>query len=65
MVKSTIYPNLTKTINEHKDTYVELAKALNTTRTSMYRKMTGIYEWKVSEIKTICKRYNKKFEDLF
>lgn len=65
MALPKLYPNLLFEMNRRGDTQEDLSRLLNITPLSIYNKLTGKREWKISEIEKLCKRYNKSFLELF
>ena len=55
-------------ISLNNDTVKELSKALGITRYSYYKKLNGVTDWKLNEIKVIKSRYYldmDKIEEIF
>ncbi|MBO7614770.1 MAG: helix-turn-helix transcriptional regulator [Bacilli bacterium] len=63
--RKIVYPVLKATMKEHKDTIETLSKLLNISEMSVWRRLSGNYEWKASEAMTICQHYGVVFEELF
>jgi len=64
-IKKIVYPNLEAEMARHGESTVALAKLLNLSQVSVWRKLSGICEWKVNEAVTLCNHYKMEFEELF
>lgn len=64
-VRKIEYPVLKATMKEHKDTIETLSKLLNISDMSVWRRLSGNYEWTISEIRVLCQHYGMVFEELF
>lgn len=59
------YANLRAEIARNGDTLNTLSEVLGVSVGSISKRLSGDIEWTISEIKILCDRYNKSFEELF
>ena len=64
-VKRIKYPKILAEMDLHREGQKDLAKLLNVKQPTIWRKLMGRNEWKISEIEILCKHYKKKYEQLF
>lgn len=60
-----MYKEITNQMHKKKETQQDLANLLEVDKSQVCRKILGQVEWHMSEILTLCKHYNMKFEKLF
>lgn len=60
-----LYPNLQAQMAKYGETGETLAKLLGISSISVYNKLSGKTEWKISEIETLCKRFDSDYYHLF
>lgn len=63
--RKIVYPVLKNNMKEHRDTIETLSKLLNISEMSVWRKLSGNFEWRVNEAMTLCQHYGVVFEELF
>jgi hypothetical protein len=59
------YPNLKAEMARKGDTLNTLSELLELSTGQISKRMNNQIEWSISEIKILCERYNKTFEELF
>ena len=59
------YVNLRAEIARNGDTLNTLSQVLGVSTGSVSKRLNNDVEWTISEIKLLCERYNKSFEELF
>jgi len=64
-MRKTKFINIAVEMTRHGDTISSLSKAMNTSLTTLAKKLYGKIEFKKSDIDSICKRYGKTYEELF
>ena len=64
-MKKPKYPEIRVEMARHGDTQSTLAKLLDITVTSISRRLSGEIDWRISEVETLCKYYNKSYDELF
>lgn len=51
---ATLYPNIDRELYERNMTYHNFAEALNMAPMNVYRRLTGITQWSLSEVIAVC-----------
>jgi len=64
-MKKVTYPQLLAEISKNGDLQKDIADLLSIGESTVCRKVNGKADWKISEIKTLCRHYGKTFEVLF
>ena len=65
MGKEIKYPNLRAEMAKNGISQEKLAEVIGITQQTFSRKITGLNEWTISEIETICEYFNKDYYELF
>lgn len=65
MKRKIMYPNLVAEMARNGDTEHDIAKLLEVTNGAVSKKISNASKFKIDEIKMLCARYNKPFEELF
>ena len=64
-MKEFKYPNLRAEMARNRETQQDLAELLGVSIPTVWRKLSGIFDWTISEIEIICEHYNKDYNELF
>ena len=64
-MKTVKYPNLLAEMARRGDNQGTLARLLLLTQAGVSRRLSGITDWKVREIETLCEYYDKDYYYLF
>ena len=64
-MRKTKYPELRAEMARRGDTQESIAKLIEITTTSINRRLSGMIDWKISEIEKICEHYGKNYDELF
>lgn len=60
-----LYPNLRAEMARNGESAEDLAKLLNVASLTVYNKLNGNTDFKLTEINTICEHYNSDYYTLF
>lgn len=64
-MREYLYPDLRAEMSRHGDTQKTLAELFNLTAPSINKRFSGKVDWKIGEMKFLCRRYDKTFDELF
>ena len=64
-LEDSLFPNLRMIMFVNGDTQRSLSKEMGISVASFVNKITGKQQWTLREIKFICNKYDKKFEEIF
>lgn len=65
-MNNTMFPEIVRQMIKRNETLQDIADLLSLSHISMVsRRLTGKIEWKLDEIKTLCKHYNTDLNKLF
>lgn len=64
-MKKVIYPGLVGEMARCGETQEDLSKLLGLRRETISRKISGRFEWTISEIDILCDHYKKDYYQLF
>jgi hypothetical protein len=64
-MKRVKYKSIEKEMIKHNESPTNMASLIDTTVQTFMYKMQGLRDWKISEIETLCKHYDKDYYELF
>ena len=64
-MKNIKYANLVGEMAKNGETLVTIGKLLGISDASVSRRLSGQTDWKISEIETLCEKFDKSYCELF
>ena len=64
-LKELVYPNLYAEIMRNGEKQQDIGNLLGIAKTTVNHKLSGKYDWTISEIETLCNHFKKDYYELF